>query len=498
MKKIIVPLIIGIFIIIFVLGFVEVDNTDTAVSSDTIVYSVTSVANNLEKVTGLSKREEDIICATSKGLIKKDSKGEIVSELAKEINVKDDGIEYEFILNDNIYWSNGDKITPDDIKGFFKELIKSEDEENIKALLDVYGAKAFRDGEGSFDKGVAITTGDNSIKIRLNKKNDEFLDDSTKPQYRIRKLLPVWGNIKDTYNELLYSGDYMITAFDDNKITLSKNKWGEGPNTIDLVKDDNEELAMASFEIGKRDVVINPPNSQLEKLKSENKLLTFSSDEAYYLSINSDENGLPLSSRREIYKHIYKATDEFMDNNPERVESAEGSYFREDKEDLTKLQTRKVTINQDGELEKMESLTLLAEDSDESRDLCKFLASWFKDNLSINLKYSLVKAEDLDDLDLLKRYDIALINIESNSNEKKEFYTELSTFLNDNEKLILEEEINDGSKEFKKIEEKLFNDCTIIPVMFSNENIAVSSKVSDISVDGNGNIEFSSIGNEQN
>ena len=125
MKKVIVPLIVGIFIIIFVLGFVEVDNTDTSVSSDTIVYSVTSIANNLEKVTGLSKREEDIICATSKGLIKKDSKGEIVSELAKEIKVKDDGIEYEFILNDNIYWSNGDKITPDDIKGFFKELIKT-------------------------------------------------------------------------------------------------------------------------------------------------------------------------------------------------------------------------------------------------------------------------------------------------------------------------------------------------------------------------------------
>ena len=290
----------------------------------------------------------------------------------------------------------------------------------------------------------------------------------------------------------------MITAFDDNKVTLSKNKWGEGPSTIDLVKDDNEELAMASFEIGKRDIVINPPNSQLEKLKNENKLVTFSSDEGYYLSINSNEDGLPLSSRREIYKHIYRATDEFMDINPERVESAEGSYFREDKEDLTKLQTRKVSINQDGGLEKIESLTLLAEDSDESRDLCKFLVTWFKDNLSINLKYSLVKAEDLEDLDLLKRYDIVLINIESNSNEKKEFYTELSTFFNDNEKLILEEEINDDSKEFKNIEEKLFNDCTIIPVMFSNENIAVSSKVSNISVDGNGNIEFSSIGNKEN
>ena len=92
---------------------------------------------------------------------------------------------------------------------------------------------------------------------------------------------------------------------------------------------------------------------------------------------------------------------------------------------------------------------------------------------------------------------MVLIDIESNSNEKKEFYTELSTFLNDSEKLILEKEINDGSKDFKHIEEKLFNDCTIIPVMFSNENIAISSKVSNISMDGNGNVEFSSISNKQ-
>ena len=73
----------------------------------------------------------------------------------------------------------------------------------------------------------------------------------------------------------------------------------------------------------------------------------------------------------------------------------------------------------------------------------------------------------------------------------------MSTFLNDSEKLILEKEINDGSKDFKHIEEKLFNDCTIIPVMFSNENIAISSKVSNISMDGNGNVEFSSISNKQ-
>ena len=53
----------------------------------------------------------------------------------------------------------------------------------------------------------------------------------------------------------------------------------------------------------------------------------------------------------------------------------EGSYFREDKEDLTKLQTRKVTINQDGTLEKMDSLTLLAKDSYKRKNICKLIVN---------------------------------------------------------------------------------------------------------------------------
>lgn len=491
MKKFIIPLVFAIITIIFFSGFIEVDNSDVNEDSNAIVYSVSNITSNLEKVTGLTKREEDIICATSKGLIEKDSDGKIIPSLAKEINVKDDGIEYEFILNDNIYWSNGEKISPEDIRTFFKELIKSEDEKNISALLDVYGAKEFREGKGSFDRGVAITTGDNYIKFRLNRKNDNFLGDLTMPQYRIRKLLPVWGDIKNSYSELIYSGDYKISKISDEEIELSKNSKGKGPDNILLVKDDNEELAMASFEIGGRDIVINPPNSQLDKLESDGKLLTFKSSDAYYLAINDNEKGLPLSTRRELYKNIYIATDEFMDDNSQRVESAEGSYFREDKDDLTKLQTRKVSINQEGQLKESKLITLLAEDNDESRDLCKFLVSWFKDNLSINLRYSLVKAEDMNDLSLVKKYDLALLNINANSSDKSEFYKELSQYFNDSEKKLWEEEISNKTKDFSRIEAKLFDDCTIMPVMFENKNVAISSEVSGIAIDGNGNIDFS-------
>lgn len=493
MKKYIIPLFLIIITVVFILGFIEIDNSDKEKNVDGIIYGVTSINANLEKVTELSKRDEDIICATSRGLIEKDSEGAIIPSLAKEINVKDEGIEYEFILNDEIYWSDGTKITPEDIRDFFKELIKVEDEENIQGLLEVYGAKAFKDGTGSFDNGVAITTGDNYIKIRLNKKRDSFLEELTRPQYRVRKLLPLWGDIASTYGKLTYSGDYSIELIDDNGITLTKNTHGEGPNTISMVKGENEELAMASFEIGKMDIVLNPPKSQLEKLASENRLITLPSQDTYFLSLNNGENGLPLSVRRELYRNIYIATEEFMDGNPQRIESAEGSYFREDKEDLSKLQTRKVSINQDGQQEMKKIITLLAEDNDDSRDLCKFLVEWFRKNLSINLRYSLVKSEDINDIDLAKRYDLILFNKMVDSNDKKDFYNSISGLLNESEKKILESESKENTSNYSKIEEKLFNDCTLVPVMFANRNIAISEKVSDVVIDGNGNVDFSKI-----
>ena len=107
--------------------------------------------------------------------------------LCSEITQSSDGIQYEFKIRDDIYWSDGSKITCDDIVNFFKELIKEEDEDNIQAVLDVYGAKQFKDGKVTFMTGVAITNNDGKLVMRLNKPNKDFLNELTKPQYRLRK-----------------------------------------------------------------------------------------------------------------------------------------------------------------------------------------------------------------------------------------------------------------------------------------------------------------------
>ena len=137
------------------------------------------------------------------------------------------------------------------------------------------------------------------------------------------------------------------------KYSLKKIKYkSKAVNSIKIIKDDNEELSMASYGVGERDILLNPPKSQLKRLEEEKKLYSYPSDKGFYLSIGPGENKLSLADRREIYSIVYNATETFGEENSKEVEAAQGSYFREDKEDISKLQTRKVSLNKDGRMGK--------------------------------------------------------------------------------------------------------------------------------------------------
>ena len=77
-----------------------------------------------------------------------------------------------------------------------------------------------------------------------------------------------------------------------------------------------------------------------------------------------------------------------------------------------------------------------------------------------------------------------LINCSQDINNREELYKEMGGLLS-----VEESDYEDSSK----LEENLFYSYRIVPVMFINKNIAISDKLSNISVDGNGNIDFDSI-----
>ena len=301
MKKGIITLAVVILAALFLSTFVEENKMDKDNNEDNIVMSVEGLNLNLDKVSSLTKDDENIICATCRGLVKLNNSNEVILDLAKDLEVSSDGIEYKFILRDDIYWSDGEKIKPEEVLIYFKTLIQNEDNENIEALLNVYGVDKFKQGVGTFEKDVAITCEEDNIKMRLNKRNDDFLAELSKPQYRLRRNLYLWEDVETNYNRIAYSGDYSISDISNNSIELKNNKNSQGKKII-MIKDYSKEESMASYEIGDRDIVVDVPVSQVARLDKNKRILSSSSGEGIYIAINSEK--MDLGERKELVKKL--------------------------------------------------------------------------------------------------------------------------------------------------------------------------------------------------
>ncbi|MGV2687003.1 hypothetical protein GNF82_22370, partial [Clostridium perfringens] len=87
--------------------------------------------------------------------------------------------------------------------------------------------------------------------------------------------------------------------------------------------------------------------------------------------------------------------EQYQLENSMFIELAEGSYFREDKEDLLKLQARKVMSNEIVQWDKPEEVVLVAEESTQNKEICEYTVEWFKNNTDIYLSYKLITKEEV-------------------------------------------------------------------------------------------------------
>ena len=128
--------------------------------------------------------------------------------------------------------------------------------------------------------------------------------------------------------------------------------------------------------------------------------------------------------------------------------------------------------------------------NNENRILCRSIQEWFKNNTNTTVKYSLVK-DEFQDEELRNRYDMVLINNEANINNKHDFYSKFQEYLTVGQKALLDKiKTNEKKYDYSSLEESLFDNYNVLPLVFGNENIAISNKVSDLKLDGNGNIDF--------
>lgn len=184
---------------------------------------------------------------THSSLLMIDSELNFIGDLAKSYEVSADGLVWSFSLRDDVKFSNGEPVTPEDVQ-FTYEMLK---EDGIKFDL-------------SFIKSIEVMEA-NQIVITLNEPRSTFVSQLTEIG-----IVPKAHYNDDYSKNPIGSGPYKVIQYDDGEqIMMEYNPhwYGNDPQfkklTFLLLA---EDAALAAAKTGQADIVYVPPTFAEQKI----------------------------------------------------------------------------------------------------------------------------------------------------------------------------------------------------------------------------------------
>ncbi len=165
---------------------------------------------------------------------KEDGSSEIVPSLAKEWTVSKDGRTYSFTLRDDVVFSDGTKLTADDVRCSFTRLLTVPESEQTAFADMIQGADEVLAGEAKELSGITVTD-DTHISITLKEPFPAYISMLGSPACSIlsrKKTEEAGSSYGQDKDYIIGSGPYVLTEMDDKVCTLEYNPlyWGEEPS----------------------------------------------------------------------------------------------------------------------------------------------------------------------------------------------------------------------------------------------------------------------------
>ncbi|MDO5703195.1 MAG: ABC transporter substrate-binding protein, partial [Lachnospiraceae bacterium] len=184
----------------------------------------------------------------------------IVNSLCTNFAVSDDGLVYDFTLQDGVVFSNGNTLTSSDVQYSFERLLIAAGD-NTDIPLEVVGAEALMNGEADKLEGFEVKD-DTHFSITLAAPNAGFLAELSAPAMSIldaESMADVRDFGKDP-KDVIGTGPYIITEWVSNDhYTLEYNDkyWGLEPTVkkavVSVIPDANTQNLM--FQNGELDMI---------------------------------------------------------------------------------------------------------------------------------------------------------------------------------------------------------------------------------------------------
>ncbi|NGU66825.1 ABC transporter substrate-binding protein [Clostridium perfringens] len=461
-----------------------------------LIYSLESLPDTISPSESLNKGEEDLVSNIFSGLVEVNEKGEPIPDLAMGWTISDDGLEYTFKINEKNKWSNGTEVTAKDFQIFFRDLLSPDNEDyTSNELYSIYGVKDYREGKIDFSEVAINSPDDYTLVLRMNNKDDNLLKNLAKPIYRLRDLNEPLDNYKSDFNEISYTGPYVIyDVTKDGFIRLKDNPYNNSQleiKDIAFKEKDSDEIELAAFNLEKVDILKNPPIIYSEDIGLYKDLSKYNNDTLKLMLVNSDKPEMAqgisnimkvLISDSNILKNNLGEPYIKVINNKEEINSikkdgANSNYNVSESEKNNLKEAGKNTLKK--VLSNNEVLKIVVGNNEEDKALANELKKVLDKELSIK---SIVKIHDEGIEEVIKSGEFNIAFGEFNLNEKNSENLKKENI--DKE----EKKVEDNSEESEKETTSEKSNLSLVSLYFKNDIWCKSPKVNYLFIDGNGNL----------
>ena len=456
-----------------------------------LIYSLESLPDTIRPSESLNKGEKDLVSNIFSGLVEVNEKGEPIPDLAMGWKVSDDGLEYTFKINEKNKWSNGTEVTAKDFQIFFRDLLSPDNEDyTSNELYSIYGVKDYREGKIDFSEVAISSPDDYTLVLRMNNKDDDLLKNLAKPIYRLRDLNEPLDNYKSDFNEISYTGPYVIyDVTKDGFIRLKDNPYNSSEleiKDIAFKEKESDEIELAAFNLEKVDILKNPPIIYSEDIGLYKDLSKYNSDILKLMIVNSDKAEIAqgisnimqvLISDSNILKNNLGKPYIKVINNKDKIHSIKKDG---DKGDYKINESEKNNLKESGKntlkkvLNNNEAVKIVVGNNEEDKALANELKKFLDKELAIK---SIVKIHDEGIEKVIKSGEFNIAFGEFNLNEK-------------NSESLKQEDINkeEGEKEGKETTTSEKPNLSLVSLYFKNDVWCKSPKVNYLFIDSNGNL----------
>lgn len=251
------------------------ENWTEADATESVVFQDNAMITTLDRWSATSNDTTFAVdYLVFDGLLSKDSDGKAIPWLAESYEMSDDYSYITYHLRDDVYFTNGEKLTADDVIFTFERL--RDDKEHLPDST----SKSWRNYLGEIEK-----TDDQTVVMHFVQSMPEFWSLVTLPSAEIfsKKAFEEAESYEEFWKHPVGSGPYTVTSFDPaNSITELELRtdehgyWGydyldtyTNVKHITIKYSPEATTRISSLRTGEADIVNNVPTTDVPSLKQE-------------------------------------------------------------------------------------------------------------------------------------------------------------------------------------------------------------------------------------